>query len=72
MFGHWYRDEFAFANLRETVKRLARGETTTLWAAIPSIPTFEAYSAELEVGSERRTLQSVKCKVYIVQFTPRD
>ena len=48
MFGHWYRDEFAFANLRETVKRLARGETTTLWAAIPSIPTFEAYSAESE------------------------
>lgn len=72
MFGHWYRDEVAFAtlglpnnyvvrrslsgaplspqiaNLRGPRKKMTRSETTTLWAAIPSIPTLEAYSAESE------------------------
>ena len=46
MFGHRYRDESQSDSLyREELKR---GETSTLWAAIPSKPTFERCSRKLE------------------------
>ena len=44
MFGHWYRDESPFGV----------GETTTLWAAIPSIPMSERGSRKLEGRKQQK------------------
>ena len=61
MFGHWYRDEFALGTPKKRGQRETRSETTTLWAEIPSKPTFEAYSAESE--GRKREKDTAKCKV---------